>query len=146
MGKAVRAIIIKDNKLLAMHRNKEGSQYYTLVGGRVNDGETLEQALKREVKEETGLEVTAARLVFTEDYPEPYNSQFIYLCEVAGADQVALTAGSEEEQLNRLGYNVHTPVWLEMGSFERVHFRTPQLQRALADSLRKGFPENPKAL
>jgi ADP-ribose pyrophosphatase YjhB (NUDIX family) len=45
MRKAVRAIIIKDDKLLVMNRNKFGKVYDTLPGGNVEIGETLEQAL-----------------------------------------------------------------------------------------------------
>ena len=49
------AIIINDNKILAL--KDEVSPYYYLPGGRVQIGETAEQALLREIKEE--LEVNA---------------------------------------------------------------------------------------
>ena len=75
MSKAARAIVVQDGKILVMHRNKYGSEYFTLVGGRVNEGESLEQALVREVREETGLSVTGVRLVFIEEHPAPYNEQ-----------------------------------------------------------------------
>ena len=55
MRTAVRAIIIKDNNLLVMHRNKFGNEYLTLVGGGVELNETKEQALVREVIEETSI-------------------------------------------------------------------------------------------
>ncbi len=43
---------------ILMVRNKEGdSSYWSLPGGAVEEGETLEQAAKREAKEETGLDV-----------------------------------------------------------------------------------------
>jgi ADP-ribose pyrophosphatase YjhB (NUDIX family) len=74
MSKAARAIIIDGERFLVMYRNKYGSEYFTLVGGRVGESETVEQALMREVKEETGLDVTAARLVFIEEHPEPTTS------------------------------------------------------------------------
>jgi ADP-ribose pyrophosphatase YjhB (NUDIX family) len=96
MSKAARAIIIEDNKILVMHRNKYGSEYYTLVGGRLEDGETLEQGLQREVKEETGLDVTSARLVYFEEHAAPYNEQYIYLCQVGPHEPVAVQESSEE--------------------------------------------------
>jgi len=49
------AIIINDNKILAL--KDERSPYYYLPGGRVQIGETAEEALLREIKEE--LEVDA---------------------------------------------------------------------------------------
>jgi ADP-ribose pyrophosphatase YjhB (NUDIX family) len=64
MSKAARAIIIENNQILVMHRDKEGSKYFTLVGGRLNEGENTEQALTREVMEETGMQIVEARLVY----------------------------------------------------------------------------------
>ena len=140
MSKATRAIIIEGGKLLVMHRNKYGSQYYTLVGGRVKDNETLEQGLVREVKEETGLDVITARLVFFEDHPEPYSQQYTYLCQVSPHDVVAVQASSEEGFMNRLDMNIHTPQWVESVKFGSLAFRTPQLQTAIVEALKKGFP------
>lgn len=143
MAKAVRAIIIEGDKILVMHRNKQGSEYFTLVGGRIDGHETPEQALKREIKEETGLEMTGCRPVFSEDHAEPYNSQIIYLCEVAPHQNVSIQDSSEEGFLNRIGINVHTPVWAELKAFASLPFRTPQLQQAILDGLKNGFPNEP---
>lgn len=146
MAKAARAIIIEDNTMLLMRRNKHGTQYYTLVGGRLNEHETPEQAVVREVREETGLTVTGARLVFTEAHPEPYNDQFIFLCEVAPHEPVALQATSEEAQMNRIGINTHKPEWIPVKHFAGLHFSTMQLQKAIVEALKNGFPNQPKAL
>ena len=67
MRKAVRVIMLRDNNMLAMHRNKFGQQYYALVGGGIDSGETPEQALVREVKEETSLNISRYRMVFVEE-------------------------------------------------------------------------------
>jgi 8-oxo-dGTP pyrophosphatase MutT (NUDIX family) len=141
MRKAARAIIINGDKTLVMHRNKHGSQYFTLVGGRANEDETPEQTLAREVMEETGLKITKSRFVFYEDHPEPYNEQYIFLCEVEDPNAMALQDWSEEGAMNRLGANMHTPVWVEISSFSRLAFRTPQLQEAIIKGFKKGFPE-----
>lgn len=48
---AVRAIIIKDNKILMVHTNKGD---YKFPGGGIKRSESHEEALRREVTEETG--------------------------------------------------------------------------------------------
>lgn len=143
MSKAARAIVIENDKILVMHRSKHGNEYYTLVGGRVNEGESVEQALVREIKEETGLDITKFRLVFTEDHAPPYNEQYIFLCEVAPHETVAIQEMSEEAAMNKLDMNVHKPLWANTNSFSRISFRTPQLQDAIVHAIKKGFPDEP---
>lgn len=58
----VGAIIIKDDKILMVKNNRD--DYYYSVGGRIQFGETAEQAVKREVKEELGFEMEIDRLGF----------------------------------------------------------------------------------
>jgi ADP-ribose pyrophosphatase YjhB (NUDIX family) len=146
MGKAARAIIVENNNLLVMHRNKQGSQYYTLVGGRAAEGESLEHALVREVKEETGLDVTNARLVFTEMHPEPYNEQYIYICQIGPHTDVVIQESSEEAGMNKIGINMHRPLWVNIKALDRLAFRTPQLQEAIIKGLKKGWPKEPTKL
>jgi len=140
MKQAARAIIIEDNKILVMFRNNEGSQYFTLVGGKVDEQESPEQALVREVREETGLQVTSAQLVFTQDHPEPYNKQYIYLCQVAPHGDIAIQDIAEEALLNKLSINIHEPMWASLDSFPTLAFRTPQLQTAIIEGIQAGFP------
>lgn len=126
-----------------MRRRKFGSEYYTLVGGQVKDGETFEQTLCREVQEETGLTVVAAQLIYYEEHPSPYNEQYIYLCNVAPHADIAIQDGSEEGVMNRYDMNIHQPFWVESQAFTRLPFRTPQLQEAIVRALKKGFPKEP---
>lgn len=146
MGKAARAIIIENGNILVMHRDKQGSQYFTLVGGKVNDDETIEQGLVREVQEETGLTVVSAQMVFYEPHPKPYNEQYVFLCRVAPYTNVEIQKSSEEALLNKLGFNTHKLSWVPLGAFAQLPFRTPQLQQAIIHGLQKGFPAQPVRL
>jgi|SRR5688572_32959184 len=146
MGKAARAIIIENDKFLVMYRNKYGSEYYTLVGGRVLDNEGIGEALVREVREETGLKIRSGRLVFIEEHAAPYNEQYIYLCDVESHGDIAIDDASEEGQMNKLDMNVHRLHWIQSKSFAQLQFRTPQLQQAIVTALKKGFPKEPVKL
>src|SRR5664279_973428 len=61
---AVGAIAVRDGALLLIRRRRSPSRgSWSLPGGRVEPGETAEDALRREVAEETGLVVEIGALV-----------------------------------------------------------------------------------
>lgn len=62
----VGAIIIEKEKILFV-RNRREEFYYT-VGGGVHLGETSEEAIEREVYEETGLKYEVDRIAFIHEY------------------------------------------------------------------------------
>jgi 8-oxo-dGTP diphosphatase len=64
-GKTSTAIVTyPDNKILLIKRNTIPFKgYWALPGGRMDPGERVEQTIVREVKEETGLDVTIVRKV-----------------------------------------------------------------------------------
>ena len=62
----VGAIIMRDGKLL-MAGNKIRSDYLYSVGGRIKFGETAEEAVVREVFEETGIQLEIERLGFVHE-------------------------------------------------------------------------------
>ena len=61
----VGAIILKDEKILMV--GNERSNYIYSVGGRIKFGETAEEAIKREVFEETGVNMEIDRLGFVHE-------------------------------------------------------------------------------
>lgn len=145
MRKAARAIIIKDDQLLVMHRNKFGQQYFTLVGGGVDFGETAEQSLMREISEETGMQVENPRLVFIEEAGDPYGTQYIYLCDhVSGEPK--LPPESIEAKIAEAGQNLYIPMWLPLSDLPQTNFLSERLKTAVLEGVKNGFPKEPKVL
>jgi ADP-ribose pyrophosphatase YjhB (NUDIX family) len=145
MRKAVRAVVVKNDALLLMHRNKFGEEYYTLIGGGIGVGETPEQALMREVHEETSLSVANPRLVYVEQAGDPYGDQFIYLCDYTSGE-VTLPEESTEAKIHALGANLYEPVWLPIKKLAEVSFVSETLRNTLVKALMQGFPNQPQTI
>ncbi|MEM3506619.1 MAG: NUDIX hydrolase [Candidatus Bathyarchaeia archaeon] len=56
-------IIDKDSVLLVKRKHEPGKGLWSIPGGLVELGETVREAVKREVKEETGLDVEVVKLI-----------------------------------------------------------------------------------
>lgn len=65
---AVGGIVLQDDKvLLVLRANAPLKNKWAIPGGRVKLGETLQQAVEREILEETGLSVKAGEVVYVFD-------------------------------------------------------------------------------
>lgn len=145
MRQAIRAVVTNGDKMLVMKRNKFSKEYYTLIGGGIELGEVLEVALRRELAEETGMQVGAARLVYVEDAGEPYGTQYVYWCEYQGGDPV-LGSDSEEAHISAAGQNTYEPMWLPLAELPNVNFVSGSLKAELISALQNGFPDEPMHL
>lgn len=145
MRTAARGIIIKDNNLLVMDRNKFGLKYYALVGGGVDRGETPEQALYREIAEETTVKIANHKLVIVEDAGEMYGIQYIYVCDYVSGEP-KLDPASIEASITEQGQNTYRPVWLPLADLPQVNFLPGQIADAILSFIKNGFPEEPLSI
>lgn len=109
----VGALIFERGKILLVERAKEPLKgYWSLPGGIVETGENLDASIRREVKEETGLDVTPAEMfeIFERVIPDAagraeYHYVLVdYICrvdggQVAAASDVSNAAWVAEQEL-----------------------------------------------
>lgn len=106
---AVSAIIVEQERVLLIRRQHEpGAGWLTFPGGKIEWGETAEQALIREVQEETGLQVQPLQLLACSDLLQRDNAgnllqQFVILtwsCHRTGGTLRASSDAAEVLWLN----------------------------------------------
>lgn len=66
----VTGLLTRGGALLLVKQHVTASRQWSLPGGRAGAGETLEQAMIREMKEETGLDVAVGRLLYLCEMPD----------------------------------------------------------------------------
>ncbi|WP_235991425.1 NUDIX hydrolase [Facklamia lactis] len=118
------AVIINDNNILAM--KDERSPYYYLPGGRVMMGETAEEAVIREVKEELKIKVSIDRPLwlnqsfFTEDGDHlQYHEICIYFL-INIEDTILLERGNKFYLQEDVHF--HQFEWLKFDSLKDLYF------------------------
>ncbi len=71
LATAIIVLVHKGNEVLLVHANNFRTDFYGLVAGFVETGETLEEAVHREVMEETGLHIKNLRYFGSQPWPYP---------------------------------------------------------------------------
>ncbi|MFQ5794417.1 MAG: NUDIX hydrolase [Candidatus Bipolaricaulia bacterium] len=75
----VGAVIVNDGKVLLVQRGKPpGRGIWAIPGGRLRWGERLEEAVRREICEETGLEIELGEIAGVKDLIERDGSEIAY--------------------------------------------------------------------
>lgn len=118
---AAYAFIVNDGQVLLMTNRRTGK--YSLPGGGSDVGELLVLALKREVKEEAGIEIDVAEFLFWREnffYYDPldlafHSFQFFYRCTPIQLELLADDLVDDEES--------EKPRWIEM-----THVRSQDMQ------------------
>lgn len=110
-----RGIIVKGDEILIIHRHNQRGDYYVFPGGGIEVGESPEQALIRELSEETSLKVNIVRLFDTYEYE---SKQYFYLCDYISGEP-KIRSDSIEAERQREG-NTYSLLWWPIGRLNEV--------------------------
>jgi 8-oxo-dGTP diphosphatase len=128
----VAAIIVKDGALLLVRHVKGDKTYWLLPGGGVEYGESAGDALVRELKEETNLDVAVRDLVMANDSIPPDAHRHVvnlyFTADVVGGDLVM----GDEANLAELRY-------VPIDEIADLEFY-PDIRDVLLPALREGLP------
>lgn len=124
-------ILNENNELLVLTRRKEPAKgTLDLPGGFTDIGETAEEAMKREVKEETNLDVSEVRYLFS--FPNVYyysgfnvpTLDFFYLCTVKDFSHI----DAEDDAA--------TYQWVPLSQIHTEQFGMRSIRQALGEFLK----------
>lgn len=119
---AVGAICVRNGELLLIRRRNDPARgRWSLPGGRVEAGELLADALVREVREETGLEISVGDLAGILEVPRPGDTHYVildYFATVEGS--VTPLAGDDATEAR----------WVALGDVARMDL-TPRFVETL---------------
>ncbi|HIR36658.1 MAG TPA: NUDIX domain-containing protein [Candidatus Faecimorpha stercoravium] len=140
----VKAILCKENQILLNRCQMEnGEIYYDLPGGGQNPYESLEEALHREILEETGYQGRILRLAalaeeiydeeeLRESYPEYAHRIFhIFVMELCG---------KEPKQPGEKDWQQLVSVWIPLVEADRLNLRPRHLIGRVTELVQNEFP------
>ena len=117
MKTRARTLILRDGSILLVHRWKSGAEYYVVPGGGVEEGETIEAGVAREMFEETGLRGTPGRLVY-EDYDGHRERHCFFLVTDAVGTPTFEHAASEQRKMSE--ENRYALEWVPLSAIESI--------------------------
>lgn len=105
------AIIKRGNEIFTTCRGYgDFKDMWEFPGGKIESGETREEALIREIKEELELDIKISKYITTidYDYPDFYLTMHCFLCEVCGG---------------KLRLNAHNEVrWVALDELDKLNW------------------------
>ena len=86
LSPAIIVAVVRDEKILLAHSHRFPTKFYSVLAGFVEPGENLEECVKREVHEETGIEIRNIKYFGSQPWPFPDSLMVAFTAEYAGGE------------------------------------------------------------
>ncbi len=83
---AIIVAVLKDDKILLARSPHFTPNMYSLIAGHVEPGEFIETSVKREVKEEVGIDIKNIKYFRSHPWPFPYKLMFGFIAEYSSGE------------------------------------------------------------
>lgn len=83
---AMMVLVTRGRELLLARAHRFPGAMYSALAGFVEPGETIEDCIRREVREEVGIDVAAITYFASQSWPFPHSLMIAYTAEYAGGD------------------------------------------------------------
>jgi len=132
---SARAIILmNDKEVVLIHRVKNGYEYWVTPGGGVEEGESFEEAVVRELKEEVGIDVRVDKLVLdiTKNVDGIDSEQKFYLCTYVGGE---IGSGTGDEVKKSHETNMHEAVLVDLVEAKTLNIVPEEVKQLIVSRL-----------
>ena len=86
LSPVIMARVVRDGQILLARAPRFAPGVYSVLAGFVEAGETLEQALRREVAEEVGIQIRNPRYFASQSWPFPHSLMIAFTAEYAAGE------------------------------------------------------------
>jgi len=131
MRKRATAIITEGDSVLLIYRHNPRGTYYVFPGGGVKPGETPIEGVKRECREELGIEVEVGDLVLEYQEESVNHHVYAYLCKRINPNE-RVTWKEKRKQTADNHYRVD---WVERKFLKQLEVLPHKLRDMLADGV-----------
>ena len=138
----VAGIIFIDGKIALMHRKDvlkrpEMPEYYTIPGGGLEEGETEEEGVIREIKEEFGIKVKIIKKLYEMESKKFWQKEIFFLCEYESGKFGTGTGPEFSGDPKYIDSGKYIPELVEKEDIAKINLLPPEIKEKIIADLQK---------
>ena len=139
----VAGIILINGGIALMHRkdvlkNPNMSEYYTIPGGGLEEGESFEEGVKREIKEEFGIDVKPEKLLYEQESKKFNQIEKYYLCKYENGVFGTGTGPEFSGDPKYIDSGKYIPEIIKKEDIRNIMLMPPEIKEKLIEDIKNG--------